>query len=496
MLLSLLFLQISSGVLAATPPAWACTSVWSPGGPSTTACADASCNPKQANLAGQVLVLSVASMLYTHGGFDAAGSNPADCCKICKNTDLCNAWVFCNQREGCGPKGSCSAYINSLNATAMRQDASSARLPVIGWGSFGGRCNEDGTWPFQMCSLKQVTDVKNAVVAGQAGPGKAQGWISGVLPAKSQPAQQGCPAGLTEASCKACQATQSPSQCYQCALKVQVYGSGAASCIACASLPTAAQQDTCINCITNVSSSSSCSGCISWSSPGQLNVSAAAACFDCVAAGGKERMSNSPCVQCLSVYPPPANMTGCFQCASDQALSSSAAYGCGKCFAAPSQYKSSCMSCLKQFNSASALTTAAANCGGCATQSVQSQPAAAQQCYNCVAKASASSGDYCSMMGNTVSAANVPLLPAYYKCLQQPDAVTGSGSGCFGCLSSPVPTANAAKCMSCISVVASNPAGSTWCNSCWAAGVKDPLKCQQCLMKAGSNDAYNCAQQQ
>lgn len=53
-----------------------------------------------------------------------------------------------------------------------------------------------------------------------AGPGKAQGWISGVLPAKSQPAQQGCPAGLTEASCKACQATQSPSQCYQCALKV------------------------------------------------------------------------------------------------------------------------------------------------------------------------------------------------------------------------------------------------------------------------------------
>ncbi|WIA38480.1 hypothetical protein OEZ86_001802 [Tetradesmus obliquus] len=118
--------QISSGVLAATPPAWACTSVWSPGGPSTTACADASCNPKQANLAGQVLVLSVASMLYTHGGFNAAGSNPADCCKICKNTDLCNAWVFCNQREGCGPKGSCSAYINSLTATAMRQDASSA----------------------------------------------------------------------------------------------------------------------------------------------------------------------------------------------------------------------------------------------------------------------------------------------------------------------------------------------------------------------------------
>lgn len=92
--------------------------------------------------------------------------------------------------------------------------------------------------------------------------------------------------------------------------QVQVYGSGAASCIACASLPTAAQQDTCINCITNFSSSSSCSGCISWSSPGQLNVSATAACFDCVAAGGKERMSNSPCVQCLSVYPPRESPAG------------------------------------------------------------------------------------------------------------------------------------------------------------------------------------------
>jgi hypothetical protein len=54
-----------------------------------------------------------------------------------------------------------------------------------------------------------------------AGPSKSQGWISGVLPAKFKPANQGCPPGLTEATCKACLATKNPAKCYQCALKVR-----------------------------------------------------------------------------------------------------------------------------------------------------------------------------------------------------------------------------------------------------------------------------------
>jgi hypothetical protein len=99
------------------------------------------------------------------------------------------------------------------------------------------------------------------------------------------------------------------------------------------------------------------------------------------------------------------------------------------------------------------------------------------------------------LQGNPVPAANVPLLPAYYKCLQQPDAVTGSGSSCSGCMSVPVPTANAGQCLACISAAAGNPPGSTWCSSCRASGVKDPVKCQQCLMKATQSDAYKCAQQ-
>jgi hypothetical protein len=76
--------------------------------------------------------------------FNAAGSNPADCCKTCKDTDLCNAWVFCNKKEGCGANGSCTAYFKALGRTAATQDPSNGRLPMVVWGTFGGRCNEDG----------------------------------------------------------------------------------------------------------------------------------------------------------------------------------------------------------------------------------------------------------------------------------------------------------------------------------------------------------------
>jgi hypothetical protein len=90
-------------------------------------------------------LLTRAARCASHpAGFNAAGSNPADCCKICKQSDLCNAWVFCNKKEGNGPKGSCTAYFKSLGSRAATQDSSNARLPVVGWGTFGGRCNEDG----------------------------------------------------------------------------------------------------------------------------------------------------------------------------------------------------------------------------------------------------------------------------------------------------------------------------------------------------------------
>jgi hypothetical protein len=42
-----------------------------------------------------------------------------------------------------------------------------------------------------------------------------------VLPAKLKPANQDCPPGLTEATCKACLAKKNPAKCYQCALKVR-----------------------------------------------------------------------------------------------------------------------------------------------------------------------------------------------------------------------------------------------------------------------------------
>lgn len=150
--------------------AWTCSSVWSPVGPATTVCADSSCKPQQTNIAGKLLVLSVGSMEYTHGGYNAAGSNPADCCSKCRSTDGCNAWVFCNRQAGCGSKGSCTVYIKSLNSSSSTSsDAVFTVLPFPGFGTFGASCNADGTWPNHMCSLKQVLDVGKVAAYSQGG---------------------------------------------------------------------------------------------------------------------------------------------------------------------------------------------------------------------------------------------------------------------------------------------------------------------------------------
>jgi hypothetical protein len=97
--------------------------------------------------------------------------------------------------------------------------------------------------------------------------------------------------------------------------------------------------------------------------------------------------------------------------------------------------------------------------------------------------------------GHAVQPASVPLLPAYYKCLQQPDAITASGRSCSQCLSAPVPSENAAGCLACIPAVGGSLAGSIWCSSCWQSRVRDPLQCQQCLLTIQDNQAHRCVQQ-
>lgn len=100
-----------------------------------------------------------------------------------------------------------------------------------------------------------------------------------------------------------------------------------------------------------------------------------------------------------------------------------------------------------------------------------------------------------ALQPNPIPAAAQPYLQDYYKCLLQPDRVTGSGAGCYSCVfSDNIPSSNIQKCFACITAVSSNPAGqgASYCSACWGKDVEDSTKCQQCLEQAGQSDASQC----
>lgn len=151
------------------------------------------------------------------------------------------------------------------------------------------------------CSLKRVPPSVKPVASSPSGGG----WISGLVP-KNTPAAPGCPAGLTAATCKACAATVAPSKCYSCALATQFCYTGSANCVACSSLPTALQQDTCMACMQgNTTAFGACGSCLIFQNgPGTpVNVTASASCFNCVAAAGPGKRANSGCAQCYNGFP-------------------------------------------------------------------------------------------------------------------------------------------------------------------------------------------------
>jgi hypothetical protein len=66
--------------------------------------------------------------------------------------DFCNIWIFCNRKEGCGAKGSCSDYLKASGGALSGEEW---RYPVTKFGPYRGpHCNEDGTWRYGTCTLK------------------------------------------------------------------------------------------------------------------------------------------------------------------------------------------------------------------------------------------------------------------------------------------------------------------------------------------------------
>lgn len=160
--------QHCAGQLIPLLPA-VCTAAWACATAGTSAkkgCAESSCNPVQANYGGMVLVLSTGSMqrpapgecttarrvvLRGRGrpktvhplcsvllksnpaaapaprcdaapaGAEPLGHTPADCCTLCRTTDACNVWVFCNRKVLAGwwrhrPPQDCTSQLRSMTS--------------------------------------------------------------------------------------------------------------------------------------------------------------------------------------------------------------------------------------------------------------------------------------------------------------------------------------------------------------------------------------------
>lgn len=139
--------------------------------------------------------------------------------------------VFCVAQEGCGSAGSCTSYMSSLTPISAT-NSMQGLMPAAGFGKYAAGCNTDGTWPYGTCSLKQVADVLNPPAWG-SGPVAAEGWIAGVTP-KPVSSVKGCPADMTEMTCKTCAATRNPTLCYSCMQGSVAWQAGTRKCVQCA----------------------------------------------------------------------------------------------------------------------------------------------------------------------------------------------------------------------------------------------------------------------
>lgn len=123
-----------------------------------TSCVGDDCHPRRSNLQGDVVKLDVNSLYYIGGpNHPPTVTNALQCCNECKKTPGCNAWTYCNSKEGCG--SGCSEYVKINGGTSPPYPNGASSLPITQFGQFGG-CNGD-KWPWNICTLKNVQDTSN-----------------------------------------------------------------------------------------------------------------------------------------------------------------------------------------------------------------------------------------------------------------------------------------------------------------------------------------------
>jgi len=356
----------------------------------------ASCNQQAAALnGGDILVLSVGTMRAAFDDAAPEASDPGACCKACQDTDGCVGWSFCSRALGCGAKGACDGYISAL----PRQSAAGPdRYPITQFGPHNDQlsaCAAEGRWPEKTCTLR----------AAAAGSGKApalaaaaaEGWVSGLTP---KPAIPGCPQGFSSATCKACLAAKSPTDCFKCLQGPRVYGDAAlAPCAGCAALPDTKLRSACISCVADYGPSASCATCLLTGGSGALDVERATSCFRCVADGGAAVRGGTTCTECfVSRTGGAVDTASCLACAKDGRMSASARAGCGACYESSVQDRTGCLKCLTTRGVDS--DEKAAACGSCSQPGLQ---AVTGQCYNCLQTIGRGAAVMCARFGQVSS---------------------------------------------------------------------------------------------
>jgi hypothetical protein len=154
------------------------------------------------------------------------------------------------------------------------------------------------------------------------------GWVGGVTPKPSVP---NCPAGLSKQTCDLCLGSKSPSTCFACVQKPQVYYGSARACAACSDLTDSTQRDTCASCVADLSPSKGCSTCLFYDRSGQrLDPEKSSKCFSCVVAAGKDSRESNACTTCFLAPSATGNIDtdSCLKCASDPKHSEATRAGC------------------------------------------------------------------------------------------------------------------------------------------------------------------------
>mmetsp|Transcript_148 Transcript_148/g.467 ORF Transcript_148/g.467 Transcript_148/m.467 type:complete len:201 (-) Transcript_148:323-925(-) len=136
-------------------------------------CPPAGCNPAHGLYnASKVINGDYNSFFYSGGpNHPPVVTTAGECCEQCKNNRTCNVWNFCSEPNGCGPRGSCSAFQKSIPLYPK---------PGALTGQFYRGCTKDGRFLQLACVLRQAKNTQSVPLTNRW---VAQ-WTSGKLPSR------------------------------------------------------------------------------------------------------------------------------------------------------------------------------------------------------------------------------------------------------------------------------------------------------------------------